>query len=129
MSVIVAVSWGELLDKISILDIKRERLTDPAQLANVAREYSRLCETRDAEMPDNTDIARQVDALRSVNEALWEIEDDIRDCERDKDFGDRFIELARSVYKTNDRRAALKREINEALGSNLVEEQSYADYD
>lgn len=129
MSVIVAVSWGELLDKISILEIKRERLTDPAQLANVEREHGRLCETRDAEIPAGTDIATQVDALRRVNEALWEIEDDIRDCERNGEFGTRFIELARSVYKTNDRRAALKRELNDALGSDLIEEKSYSAYD
>jgi hypothetical protein len=129
MSVIVAVSWGELIDKISILEIKRERLKNPAQLANVDREYRSLCETRDAAMPADVDIAESVTSIRAVNEELWEIEDDIRDCERDKNFGPRFVELARAVYRTNDRRAALKREINDALGSELVEEKSYADYE
>ena len=129
MSVIVAVSWGELLDKISILAIKRERLTDPAQLANVEHEYARLCETRDAALPAEVDIAESCEELRTVNEQLWEIEDDIRDCERNKDFGPRFVALARAVYRNNDRRAALKRRLNDALGSDIVEEKSYADYD
>lgn len=129
MSVIVAVSWGELLDKISILEIKCARLTDPAQLANVEREYAALCETRDAALPRDADIADSYAELRTVNETLWEIEDDIRDCERNKDFDSRFIELARAVYRTNDRRAAIKRDINEALGSEIVEEKSYAHYD
>ncbi|NKB58246.1 MAG: hypothetical protein GKS00_18120 [Alphaproteobacteria bacterium] len=129
MSVIVAVSWGELLDKISILEIKRERLTDPAQRANVDHEYVRLCETRDAEMPGDADIGDSVSELRTINEALWDIEDDIRGCEREKDFGDQFIELARAVYRNNDRRAAIKRDINEALGSEIVEEKSYTDYE
>lgn len=128
MSVIVAVSWGELLDKISILEIKRDRLSDPAQLANVEHEHATLCVARDKALPDGAEIADSFAALRTVNETLWQIEDDIRDCERTKDFGDRFVELARSVYINNDERAAIKRRINEALGSDLVEEKSYADY-
>ena len=79
-------------------------------------------------MPENIDVSDSFGALRVVNETLWQIEDDIRDCERDKDFGPRFIELARSVYINNDERAAIKRRINEALGSDIVEEKSYSDY-
>lgn len=129
MSVIVAVSWGELLDKISILEIKKERLSDPAQLANVAHEHATLCAARDKGLPAGADIAADCAALRTVNERLWQIEDDIRDCERDKAFGARFVELARSVYINNDERAAIKRRLNAALGSDIVEEKSYSDYD
>ena len=129
MSVIVAVSWDELLDKISILEIKRARLTDPAQLANVEHEHAALSAARDGAMPEGTDISDSFAALRAVNEALWQIEDDIRDRERLKDFGPRFVELARAVYTNNDERAAIKRRINEALGSEIVEEKSYAKYD
>ena len=128
MSVIVAVSWGELLDKISILGIKCEQLSVPAQLADVAHEHATLCTARDEALPEGTDISESFRALRLVNETLWQIEDDIRDCERAKDFGSRFIEVARSVYINNDERAAIKRQINEALGSELVEEKSYSDY-
>ena len=127
MSVIVAVSWGELLDKISILEIKREQLSDPVQLANFAHEHATLCAARDEALPEGIDISESFRALRLVNETLWQIEDDIRDCERAKDFGPRFVELARSVYINNDERAAIKRQINEALGSELVEEKSYSD--
>ena len=104
MSVIVAVSWGELLDKISILEIKRDRLTDPAQLANVEHEHATLCAARDKAMPEGADVSDSFAGLRIVNETLWDIEDDIRDCERDKDFGPRFVELARAVYINNDQR-------------------------
>lgn len=128
MSVIVAVSWGELLDKISILEIKRARLSDPAQRANVEREYETLCRARDAALPEGADIAGDCEALRQVNEALWDIEDSIRDCERERRFDDSFVALARSVYHTNDERAAIKRRLNEMLGSDLIEEKSYADY-
>lgn len=128
MSVIVAVSWGELIDKISILEIKRAKLTDTAQLANVEHEHATLCAARDATLPKGANIDDSFAALRTVNETLWQIEDDIRDCERGQDFGARFVELARSVYITNDERAAIKRQINAALGSDIVEEKSYADY-
>lgn len=128
MSVIVAVSWGELIDKISILEIKRVRLSDPAQLANVAHEHATLCAARDDALPESVNIDSDFAALRAVNETLWQIEDDIRDCERARDFGPRFVELARSVYINNDQRAAIKRRINAALGSDIVEEKSYSDY-
>ena len=128
MSVIVAVSWGELLDKISILEIKCEQLNVPAQLANVAHEHATICAVRDEALTEDTDISESFRALRLVNETLWQIEDDIRDCERAKDFGPRFVELAQSVYINNDERASIKRQINDPLGSELVEEKSYSDY-
>ena len=128
MPILVPVSWGELLDKITILDIKSRRITDPAKLVNIAREHDALQAVVDATgaLPDGT--RSLVDALVGVNEALWDIEDEIRDCERRKDFTERFVELARSVYHQNDRRAALKRELNDLLGSELVEEKSYQAY-
>ncbi|MCM2290767.1 DUF6165 family protein [Allorhizobium sp. BGMRC 0089] len=123
----VPVSWGELIDKITILEIKSERIADEAKRANVERELILLTERR--KPVENHEAVRAITAeLRAVNTALWEIEDDIRDCERAGDFGSRFIELARSVYITNDRRADLKREINSALGSAIVEEKSYKPY-
>ena len=128
MSVFVPVSWGELLDKISILEIKRARLTDRAQRANVEHEYETLCQARDAALPDGADIAAEAAELHRVNEALWDIEDSIRDCEREKRFDQSFVALARSVYRTNDERAAIKRRLNEMLGSDLIEEKSYTDY-
>ncbi len=134
-SPLVPVSWGELLDKITILQIKAERITDPARRANVGDELEALVRARDETAggparpgggPDALDGL--VAELRRVNEALWDVEDEIRLAERSRDFGPRFVALARSVYRTNDRRAALKRSINDLLGSRLVEEKSYADY-
>lgn len=122
------VSFGELIDKITILQIKSERMTDPDKLNNVRHELDVLTSTWDAAPESATDIRDPWARLKAVNEALWEIEDDIRDEERAKRFGERFVELARAVYVTNDQRAALKKEINVALGSDLVEEKSYADY-
>ena len=129
MTISVAVSWGELIDKITILEIKRENMTDPDQLANVGKEYELLTATRDAALPDDADMENDAKALKLINETLWKIEDDIRDCERAQDFGETFIDLARSVYRINDRRAAIKRRINEMLGSELVEEKLYRSYD
>lgn len=122
------VSWGELIDKITILEIKREKLTDPGQRANVAHELEVLSAVRDAAGGLVPELAEAVAELGEVNRALWEIEDEIRGCERAQEFGARFIELARAVYRTNDRRAALKRRINEAMNSDIVEEKSYAAY-
>jgi hypothetical protein len=128
MSLLIPVSWGELLDKITILQIKSERMTDPAKLANVRSELELLEKVRDLQdaVPDG--LAELVADLRTVNGMLWEIEDAIRDCEREQDFGERFIELARSVYFTNDRRADLKYRINRLAGSRVVEEKSYTPY-
>lgn len=123
----VPVSWGELIDKITILEIKSERIEDAAKRANVDRELSLLRE-RLATAPERDEVHRLTGELKAVNLELWVIEDDIRDCERAADFGDRFVVLARAVYHTNDKRAALKRALNEALGSAIVEEKSYRPY-
>lgn len=122
MTLLAPVSWGELIDKISILEIKAARIRDAAKLANVRRELAALAAVRDAHGTAPEPLAR---ALRRTNEELWDIEDRIRECEERGDFGPIFIDLARSVYKTNDRRALLKRQINDAMGSELVEEKSY----
>ena len=125
---LVPVSYGELLDKIAILQIKSGRISDPAKLANVRRELSALEKTWMAHPAAVEDIAQLRAELKAVNERLWAIEDDIRDKERAKAFDDEFVRLARSVYIENDERARIKREINTALGSTYVEEKSYADY-
>ena len=126
--IMLEVGPGELLDKLTILQIKAERIGDPAKLANIRHELGVLEACRDAHIPAESRIEALTGALRSVNEALWDIEDEIRLCEAAGDFGPRFVELARSVYVTNDRRAAVKKEINEALDAAIVEEKSYADY-
>ena len=123
-----AIAPGELIDKITILRIKSERISDAAKLKNVRTELDILQKTQAEEVPQSDEMVRLEEALKTVNEALWEIEDDIRDCERKGDFGAEFIRLARAVYVTNDKRAALKKEINLLLGSTIVEEKSYAEY-
>lgn len=127
-NITVEIAPGELIDKITILEIKLERIDDARKLANVRHEWDVLTAARDAHTEASDALTDLTGQLKKINEALWEIEDDIRDCERAKDFGDKFIELARAVYRTNDERARLKREINELLGSALVEEKSYAAY-
>jgi hypothetical protein len=119
------VSWGELLDKITILQIKHERIGNPAARANVASELTLLWQIAAAAMADRR-LAEPLHRLRAVNEELWDIEDRIREEEQAADFGQTFVQLARSVYHKNDQRAALKRQINQLLGSALVEEKSYA---
>jgi len=129
MSLISApVSFGELIDKITILEIKSERMTDAAKLANVRDELELLSALWQRDPASSTDISAERAELKCINEALWEIEDEIRLKERDQAFDARFIELARAVYHTNDKRAAVKRAINLKLGSRLVEEKSYQDY-
>lgn len=124
----VPVSPGEVLDKITILEIKSERISDPEKVANVQLELSLLQKTW-AENIRNTDVIKGLHAkLKEINEALWEIEDDIRDKERAREFDEQFIELARAVYVTNDRRSQVKKELNLHLGSEIVEEKSYQDY-
>ena len=124
----VPISYGELIDKITILEIKSERIGDPAKLANVRIELDLLNETWRADPASRIDIATERAQLRGVNEALWDIEDRIRLKEKARAFDDEFVELARSVYIRNDERAAIKRVINQKLGSTLVEEKSYQDY-
>jgi hypothetical protein len=121
-------SPGEFLDKLTILEIKAERISDPAKLANVRRELEQLRSTWAASPLAGRDVAPLVAELRTVNVALWEIEDRLRGHEAERRFDREFVELARSVYRTNDRRAALKRELNLALGSDLIEEKSYTQY-
>jgi hypothetical protein len=129
MSLISApVSFGELIDKITILEIKSEHMTDAAKLANVRDELELLGALWTHDPASATDISAERAELKRINEVLWEIEDEIRLKERGQAFDARFIELARAVYHTNDKRAAVKRAINLKLGSRLVEEKSYQDY-
>ena len=120
------IATGELIDKITILQIKSERITDAAKLANVAVELALLNQRRAAALAADAAVAALETRLKSVNERLWELEDEIRECERRQDFGPGFVAAARSIYHTNDQRAALKRELNLATGSSLIEEKSYA---
>jgi hypothetical protein len=124
----VPVSHGELIDKITILEIKSRRIADAAKLANVRNELDLLNATWANDAAAQTDIADERARLLAVNEALWDIEDRIRLKEKAQAFDAEFVELARSVYFRNDERAAVKREINLKLGSQLVEEKSYQDY-
>ncbi len=126
--IIVPVSFGELLDKIAILQIKSERMTDPAKLANVRNELSALERTWMAHPAAGGDIIELRAQLKAVNERLWVIEDDIRIKEKAQQFDDDFVQLARSVYFENDDRARIKKAINLALGSAYAEEKSYQDY-
>lgn len=126
--IMTPISPGELLDKLTILNIKSKNISDATKLANVVVEQSALQSVVDAEIASSTEITDLTVALQTVNKELWDIEDDIRDCERSKDFGEKFVELARAVYVTNDKRSELKKQINVFLGSRLVEEKSYAAY-
>jgi len=128
MTIKIEVSFGEFLDKLTILQIKRERISDPAKLKNINNELQLLQQTWAAHPKANIDITAEMQQLKAINEKLWDIEDDIRDKERNKTFDPGFIELARAVYVSNDERARIKRVINEKLGSDLIEEKSYADY-
>ena len=128
MSIMAPISAGELVDKITILRNKADRIGDPAKEANVRKELAMLEALADEALPKTPEIERLTAELSQVNIALWDIEDGKRDCERRGDFGDRFVQLARSVYVENDRRAAIKRAINEAAGSDIVEEKSYGAY-
>ncbi len=128
MNIRVSVSAGECLDKITILEIKATQIKDAAKLININHELKILRDICMVALPEEIDISAEIAKLKSINETLWQIEDDIRDKERAGEFDQRFIELARSVYFTNDKRAAIKRLLNEKLGSELVEEKSYADY-
>jgi hypothetical protein len=128
MVISVPISWGELVDKITILEIKMDRIKDAEKLVNISRELQSLRLIFDKGCAEPEKIGQVKAELREVNEKLWMIEDDIRRCEKKKDFSQRFIELARAVYINNDKRAELKREINTVLKSELFEEKSYEDY-
>jgi hypothetical protein len=123
--ILVEIAPGELLDKITILQIKSERISDTDKLRNVRRELAVLEAARQRATAASAELEQLTGELKAVNELLWQVEDDIRLCEHEQDFGPRFVELARSVYRHNDRRAALKRRINELLGSSLKEEKDY----
>ena len=126
--ILVPISPGELLDKITILEIKSERIDDPQKVANVRHELELLRKVWSDSVTEDKVIGDLHQQLKTINEELWEIEDDIRDEERQNRFGERFIELARAVYVTNDKRAQAKKDVNLHLGSEIVEEKSYQDY-
>jgi len=125
---LIEVSPGELIDKLTILEIKLKNIHDTAKLANIQREYQALSAVCAAEIDDTPEIRRLRASLKAINERLWVVEDEIRNCERDKDFDARFIALARDIYQRNDQRTAVKRALSELLNSTLVEEKCYAAY-
>ena len=128
MSIKIELSVGELLDKISILQIKAERIDDPSKMKNINKELAVLMSLWNDSPYSDTNLSSEINELKNINEALWDIEDKIRDKERNQLFDKDFIELARSVYFTNDKRAEIKRIINGKTGSELIEEKSYSDY-
>ena len=126
-SLSLPVPLGDAADRITILEIKKERIADPKKHANVVSELDRVSKPFFAAIARSPSFDALFAELKKINEVLWRVEDDIRDCEARGDFGPEFIRLARAVYITNDERARVKRAINELLGSDLVEEKSYAD--
>lgn len=128
----IEVSDGEIFDKYTILEIKLDKIKDEAKLANIRKEYDSLAPVIDQIYLKSDSVHEQLEFLHTdllnVNKTLWNIEDYIRDCERAESFGVDFIELARSVYYTNDDRADVKKQINALTGSDLVEEKSYQEY-
>jgi hypothetical protein len=126
--ILVPISPGDLIDKITILEIKSERMSDATKLANVRLEFKLLMDTWSASSYSQTDIRAEWAELKRINGELWIIEDEIRDEERAQRFGEQFIKLARAVYFINDDRASVKRRINDKLGSRIIEEKSYTDY-
>ena len=128
MNVKIEISIGEFFDKLTILEIKKERIKDASKLVNINTELDALNELLSSLAFSRADVENEVGELKTINEKLWVIEDDIRDKESAKSFDQEFIELARSVYFTNDRRSDVKREINIKLGSDFIEEKSYEEY-
>ena len=125
----IEVSNGELLDKLSILELKTANIADTNKLVNIKKEFNELLLLAEELFKLNgSELQNHYLELASINGKLWDIEDDIRECERNKYFGSKFVELARSVYITNDKRCEVKREINILTKSGLVEEKSYEDY-
>ncbi|MDP1751784.1 MAG: DUF6165 family protein [Reyranella sp.] len=125
MELTIAVSPGELIDRITILEIKRARISDPDKLRNVNRAYDALSKTLSAAIPMTPRLAELSKELKAVNEVLWQAEEDLRDHELRQNFDEHFIDVARTVYISNDRRSKLKRQIDELLGSSLIEEKFY----
>tara|TARA_Y100000590_G_scaffold397487_1_gene479070 strand:- start:92 stop:493 length:402 start_codon:yes stop_codon:yes gene_type:complete len=126
--ILTEISAGELLDKISILEIKLDKIKDKENLYEIDKEYKSLNETKKSHLEITPDIQNLIDQLKNVNIKLWSIEDEKRICEKNKDFNDKFIELSRNVYINNDKRAKIKSEINKLLGSNIKEVKKYANY-
>lgn len=125
---LVPISWGELFDKITILQIKLEKLTSKNALNNVGREFKQLQSILIKYFPNSIEAKQLEEELKQINQQLWDIEDNIRDKERKRSFDDEFIQLARSVYIINDERSRIKRKINDIFGSEFVEEKSYSEY-
>jgi len=128
MNILVEIAPGELIDKITILEIKIENIRDQRRLENVKHEYRILRDIYKSSVPESEALSVLAAKLKTINQKIWQLEDDIRDCERVQDFGPKFIGIARSVYRTNDERASVKRQINELLGSKIIEEKSYSSY-
>ena len=126
--ILTEISAGELLDKISILEIKLDKIKDKESLIEVTKEYESLKKTKNSNIQITTDINNLSNQLKEINLKLWAIEDKKRICEKNHDFGETFIELARNVYLNNDKRAKIKSDINRLLGSNIKEIKKYADY-
>ena len=126
--ILVPVSPGEVIDKITILEIKRNFIKIDSKLININHEYDLLMDIYNSNFREVDGVEDLKEKLKNINLALWNIEDDIRDCERDKIFDEKFIKLARSVYVTNDQRSKVKMQINLLLNSDLIEEKSYKDY-
>ncbi len=124
----VPVAPGELIDKITILQIKSERISDTSKLKNILRELNALTDEQRLHMIETEDSKSLTTKLKSVNERIWDLEDTIRECERQQDFGNLFLQTAKLIYRTNDERAAIKRQISILFGSQIVEEKSYAEY-
>jgi hypothetical protein len=123
--ILAEISAGELIDKITILEIKKIKISDENKLKDVEKELASLNETFKKFIPNPSQIKPLIDKLKSINLKLWDIENGKREAERNKDFGEKFIDLARSVYKSNDERAKIKLEINNLLGSNIKEVKSH----
>ena len=126
--ILTEISAGELLDKISILEIKLDKIKDKGSLLEINKEYASLSETKNSNISITKDLENFTKQLKETNMKLWSIEDEKRMCEKNKDFGKKFIELARSVYLNNDKRAKIKSEINKLLGSNIKEIKKYINY-
>ena len=123
--ILAEISAGELIDKITILEIKKEKISNIEKLAEVDKELEILKNTMEKFIPDRSKILNFIKELKNINSNLWDIEEDKRSAEKNKKFDEKFIELARNVYKFNDKRAAIKLAINNALGSNIKEVKSY----
>ena len=126
--ILTEISAGELLDKISILEIKLDKIKDKESLVEINKEYESLNKTKNSNLNLTEDLKKLINKLKEINMKLWRIEDEKRTCEKNKDFGKKFIDLSRNVYINNDKRAEIKSEINRLLGSNIKEVKKYASY-